>query len=679
MPTRPKAAPAPAASRPTAAPSPVPAPSAPRPARFSISSIDKTADACTDFFQYACGNWIKANPIPPDQSRWSTLTALADRHRQTLRSILDTAMMRGPDAPPNDRMLADFYGSCMDEPSLERLGAAPIRKDLERIASLSAKSQIGSLVAALHTQGVPAFFTFGSEQDFKDTTRVLAIVRQGGLGLPDRDSYFRNDPRSRVLREQYVLHVTKMLSLLGDTPAAAKTHAEAVIAIETALAKNALDSVAQRDPNNVYHLMKVAEVEALMPAFDFKSYLNAIGTPEIAELNVTEPEFMKGMNSVIADRSLASLQAYLRWHVVHAAAPFLSAAFANENFDFYGKTLVGAKELRPRWKRCVDATDDAIGDALGASYVAKTFDIERQRRTSEVVANLMASMSANIVALDWMSDATKGKAFEKLKAVGNKIGVPEKWKSYSAVKVVAGDLIGNVQRARAFAFARELAKIGKPVDRTEFAMTASTVNGVYSPLRNDINFPIGILQPPFFDLTMDSAVNYGAIGGIIGHELTHGFDDQGSHFGASGNLENWWTDEDKKAFEERTSCMVDQYSGYATADGAKQDGAVTLSENVADNGGVRVAYMALVENLKTQRIAPIEGFTPQQRFFLAWGQAWCGSARPEAEALQVHTGPDSLPRYRVNGVVSNMPEFAEAFQCRASSPMVRGGKACRVW
>lgn len=655
------------------------APSNASPGGFSIASMDRSANACTDFFQYACGGWIRANPIPADQSVWGTFNTLADRNREILKSLLDGAAAKGASATANERMIGDFYATCMDEPGIEKLGAAPLKAELDRIAAIASKADLPATVGRLHASGVGVFFGFGSEQDFKDATRVLAIAGQGGLGLPDRDYYFRDDERTKGLRTKYVAHVANMFRLLGDAPDAAAKNADVVMSMETALAKNALDVVSQRDPNKIYHLMTSAEFAALMPAFDFQAYLATIRAPKVEQLNAMEPEFAKGMSALVAARGLADLKTYLRWHVAHDAAPYLSPAFVNENFDFYGKALTGAKELRPRWKRCIDATDNAIGEALGAAYVEKTFGPEGRRRMNEMVANLTKAMDADIRGLDWMSAATKTKALEKLKAVANKVGYPDRWKDYSSVKIVRGDHVGNLRRATEFEFARQLAKIGKPVDRGEFTMTPPTVNAYYNPLMNDINFPVGILQPPFFDLKVDDAVNYGGIGGVIGHELTHGFDDQGSQFAANGNLANWWTDEDRKAFDARTGCIADQYGAYTALDGTKQNGKLTMGEDVADNGGLRIAYMALMETLKGTTPASIDGLTPEQRFFLGWGQVWCSSARAESETLQVQTDPHSLPRYRVNGVVSNMPEFAKAFACPAGSPMVRAEKSCRAW
>jgi endothelin-converting enzyme/putative endopeptidase len=534
-------------------------------------------------------------------------------------------------------------------------------------------------VAHLHTIGVPAFFAFGSEQDFKDATRVLAITGQGGMGLPDRDYYFRDDAKSKELREKYVAHVTRIFELVGDAPGVAKAGAAAVMEIETALAKGALDATSQRDPQKVYHLMKTGEWAALAPAFDVKAYQAGLGVPSVAELNVTEPEFVKALNGVLKDSDLAKLKTYLRWQLAHDAAPYLSSSFVGEDFAFFGQALEGAKQLRPRWKRCSDATDAALGEALGQIFVERTFGAEGKKRMKEMVANLEAALRTDIRSLPWMSEATKAKALEKLEAIANKVGYPDTWRDYSALTIDAKDLLGNVQRASAFEFRRQLAKIGKPVDRGEWGMTPPTVNAYYNPLMNDINFPVGILQPPFFDLTMDDAVNYGGIGGVIGHELTHGFDDQGRQFAANGNLDDWWTEADAAEFEKRAACVVDQYGAYTAVDDVKLNGKLTLGENVADNGGVRIAHMALMQSSKDPSATKIDGFTPEQRFFLGWGQVWCASYRPELARLRAQTDPHSLPRFRVNGVVSNMPEFQEAFACPATAPMVRGDKACRVW
>lgn len=646
---------------------------------FRMADLDPSTNACTDFFQYACGGWLKANPIPGDQSRWGRFNELADRNRNTLKTILEEAVARGDKGTDADRMLANFYGSCMDEAELDRLGAAPLKPLLAEIDGVTAKRDLPALVARLHSYGVNAFFAFGAEQDFKDATRVLAIAGQGGLGLPDRDYYLRDDAKSKDQREKYVAHVEKMFGLLGDAPETAKKNAATVMTIETALAKGALDRVSQRDPNKIYHLMKTGDFIALSPAFDLAAYLQGLRGPEVKEINVSEPEFVKGLDGVIADQSLDALKTYLRWQSAHAAAPYLSSAFVNENFDFYGRTLTGAKELRPRWKRCVDATDNSIGEALGQAFVERTFGPEGKRRMNAMVIGLEKSLGEDISSVPWMSEATRKKALEKLKAVDNKVGYPDVFRDYSSVGIKANDLLGNLQRASVFEFARQLNKIGKPVDRAEWPMTPPTVNAGYLPLMNSVNFPVGILQPPFFDLERDEAANYGGIGAGIGHELTHGFDDEGGQFGANGNLDNWWTEADRAEFDKRTQCIADQYGEYASLDGTKQNGKLTLGENTADNGGLRIAYMAFQDSLKGRRPVVLDGFTPEQRFFLGFGQIWCASARPEVERLQVQTDPHSLPRYRVNGTVSNMPEFQKAFSCPAGAPMVRGDKACRVW
>jgi endothelin-converting enzyme/putative endopeptidase len=646
---------------------------------WSPASLDTSVAPCDDFFQFACGGWNKANPIPDDQSRWGTFNVLADRNRDTLKQILTEATAAGAAASPVQRQIGDFYATCMDEPAVEKTGAAAVKPELDRVAAVKTKAELPALVAHLHAAGTGAFFGFGSEQDFKDATRVLAITGQGGLGLPDRDYYFRDDPKSKELREKYAAHVERMFALLGDAPAVAKKNAAGVLAVETALAKGALDVVSQRDPQKIYHLMSGKDFAALAPGFAMEAYLKGIGAPAVNEINVTEPDFLKALDGVVAANDIDTLKTYLRWHVAHDAAPFLSSAFVNENFEFFGKTLTGAKELRPRWKRCVDATDTALGEALGQAFVDRTFGPEGKKRMKEMVGNLEAALRADIGALPWMTPVTKGKAVEKLNAIANKVGYPDTWRDYGSVKIVRGDLAGNVARANAFELARQLAKIGKPVNRGEFTMTPPTVNAYYNPLLNDVNFPVGILQPPFFDLTKDDGLNYGAIGSVIGHELTHGFDDQGRQFAANGNLADWWTEADAKEFETRAQCVVDQYGGYVVDGDLKQNGQLTLGENVADNGGVRIAYMALLESLKNQQAQKIDGFTPEQRFFLGWSQVWCAQARIESERLQAQTDPHSLPKFRVNGVVGNMPEFQKAFACPATAPMVRGDKACRVW
>jgi putative endopeptidase len=650
----------------------------PQASGFDVNAIDRTADACTDFYQYACGAWMKNNPIPADQASWGRFNELVERNRDILRGLLDQVGEAKATRTAVQQKLGDYYSTCMDESTVEKLGAKPLADDLGRIDAIKSKAELPAEIGRLQRQGVDAFFGFGAEQDFKSSSSVIAIADQGGLGLPDRDYYFKEDQNFVTQRTQYVDHVRKMFVLAGDAAPNAEAQAKAVMAIETALAKNAFDRVTRRDPNKIYNKLSRADLLALTKTFTWDPYLSATGAPQFGSINVTEPAFFKGLDGVMASTSLDDLKTYLRWHVIHAAAPTLSSTFVNENFEFYGKVLTGRKELQPRWKRCVSYTDSDLGEALGQLYVDATFGADGKRRMLELVGNLERALKRDLTDIDWMTLKTKEQALAKLAAFTRKIGYPDKWRDYSALTIVRGDLLGNSKRANEFEHRRQLAKIGQPVDRAEWLMSPPTVNAYYNPLMNEIVFPAGILQPPFFDRALDEAVNYGAIGAVIGHEMTHGFDDQGRQFDKDGNLADWWTDTDGAEFTKRATCIKEQYDGYVAVDDMKLNGALTLGENVADNGGLRIAHMALAEVLGGKSPGPIDGFTPEQRFFLGWGQIWCENVRPEQARLEVTTDPHSPGHWRVNGVVSNMPEFAKAFSCKAGQPMVKTNQ-CRVW
>lgn len=645
---------------------------------FDIGAIDKSADPCVDFYQYACGTWMANNPIPADQSSWGRFDELAERNRVILRGILEKSSVNDPKRSAIEQKIGDYYASCMDEKMIEEKGTTPLQPELNRIAVLPSKAALVNELVRLHSMGVDAVFNFSSGQDFKDSTQVIAQADQGGLGLPDRDYYFKEDAKSVELRKQYVAHVQKMFQLLGDPADKATAKAQVVMDIETALAKGSLDLVSRRDPNKVYHKLSKQQLVSLSPSLSWPKYFEGVGAPPIQSLNVAVPEFFKQLETLLNKTGLADWKTYLTWHLLHSQAPLLPSAFVNEHFEFYGKTLTGAKELRPRWKRCVAFTDGDLAEALGQKYVDQTFAVEGKQRTLQMVQALEKALAKDITELDWMTPATKQKALEKLHAITNKIGYPEKWRDYSSVKIVRGDALGNSARATRFEFHRQLAKIGKPVDRTEWLMSPPTVNAYYDPQMNNINFPAGILQPPFYDNNMDDAVNLGGIGAVIGHELTHGFDDEGRQFDAKGNLRDWWTEKDAQEFEKRAACIAEEYSGFDAVDDVKINGKLTLGENTADNGGVRVAYMALRDALTRVRVREIDGFTPEQRLFLGYGQIWCQNRTDQVARMRAATDPHSPSKYRVNGVVSNMPEFQTAFGCKVEQPMVRQN-ACRVW
>ena len=646
--------------------------------------MDRTADPCVDLYQFACGGWQKKNPIPPDQSSWSTYGKMQDENRDLLRRILEDAAVVTPRRSAVSKKIGDYYASCMDEKEIDSVGATGLKSELATIANIKSKADLATALAALHPSdigiyfGQAALFRFGSTPDAKNSDEIIAETDQGGLGLPDRDYYFKEDERSKGLRQKYVAHVQKMFELLGENAEAAQKDAESVMRIETALAKGSMTRVARREPKNLYHRMSVQELQALSPSFAWSKYLAAMGVGNIKTLNVAVPEFVKTVDSVIAAEDVSAWQAYLRWHLVHAQARWLSSVFVDEDFNFYSKTLMGTQQLQPRWKRCVRFTDRALGEALGQAYVNVAFSQESKRRTLKMVQGIEHEMESDIKQLTWMSDPTKQQALEKLHSMVNKIGYPDKWRDYSALKIVRGDALGNGERANAFEFRRQLGKIGKPVDRGEWLITAATVNAYYNPQTNDINFPAAVLQPPAFDMKMDDAPNYGNTGGTIGHELTHGFDDQGRQYDAKGNLRDWWQPADSKAFEERAQCIVDQYAQYTVVDNVKINSKLTLGEDVADIGGLILSYMAWKDATKNQTLVEIDGLTPEQRFFVGYGQSWCSNERPENMRMRAMTDPHSPGRWRTNGVVVNMPEFQKAFACKTGQPMAPE-KRCRVW
>jgi len=619
---------------------------------------------------------MKNNPIPADQAAWGRFNELQEHNRDVLHEIAEKDAKPSSTRTPLEQKVGDYWNACMDETRINELSTAPLKPELERIAAIKGKKDLAEELARLHSIGVNAFFNLSSGQDFKDSTEVIAQADQAGLGLPERDYYFKEDPKSVEIRKEYVKHVAAMFRLLGSPAQEADRKADAVMKLETALAKGSLDVVARRDPANVYHRMPLSQLESLNPAFDWPAYLAGTAAPALKDLNVAVPDFFKAMEGILKAPGLGDVKTYLTWQYTHNQAPLLPAGFVDENFHFYRTVLTGTKEMRPRWKRCIQMEDGELGEALGQEYVNRTFGQEGKDRTLQMVKYLEGALAKDIEQVDWMSAATKKRALEKLQAITNKIGYPERWKDYSSVAISPKDAIGNSNRASQFEVHRDLNKIGKPVDRLEWQMTPPTVNAYYDPQMNNINFPAGILQPPFFNREGDDAANFGAIGAVIGHELTHGFDDQGRQFDAKGNLADWWTEADAKAYEQRSQCLENQYGGYKVGD-VKLNGKLTLGENTADNGGARIALMALLDKLGGNG-KKVDGFTPEQRFFLGFGQIWCENARPEVERLQATTDPHSLPEFRVNGTLSNMKDFATAFGCTEGQPMAPA-KSCRVW
>ena len=641
--------------------------------------VDRSADPCVDFYRYACGTWLAKNPIPADQARWGSFDELDQRNLVILRGILEKASTPSPGRDAVDQGIGDYYAACMDEQTIARKGLEPLQPELDRIAAIANKQQtFREQIARLHRHGVNAFFSFDSGADFKESNRNIAQASQGGLGLPDRDYYLKDDEKSVTLRRHYSEHIVKMFQLLGENVQQAEGGARAVMSIETDLAKASLDQVGLRDPQKTYHKMTGHELFSMAPFMDWPKYFAAVGAPPLESLNVEWPNFFRGLESTVVQHSLDDLKTYMRWHLVHSRASLLPSPYVLEDFAFFGRILTGSKEMRPRWKRCVQKTDASLGEALGKKYVDATFGEEGRRRTLRMVEEIEKALRKDIGQLSWMTPATKKEALVKLEAVANKIGYPDHWRDYSALRIERTDALGNSLRAAEFENQRHLEKIGKQVDRKEWVMTPPTVNAYYNPVENNINFPAGIMQPPFYDNKMDDAVNYGGLGAVVGHELTHGLDDQGRQFDPKGNLRDWWTAEDAKEFEKRADCFVKEYEAFRPLPDIHLNGQLTLGENTADNGGLRLAFMALMESIGSKTIPKIDGFTAQQRFFLGWGRIWCEGARDEITRVLVQINPHSPGPQRVNGVVSNMPEFQDAFACKVGQPMVRQ-PACRVW
>jgi len=650
-------------------------------AGFSLDNVDKNIDPCVDFYQYACGNWIKNSEIPVDRPAWQSFSELQENNLAIDRKILEKAAAGGAARNVIDQKIGDLYGSCMDEKAVDAKGIAPIKPELERIAAVKDKGALIEEIGHLHLVGGTSLFSFSASSDLHNADQVIAYINQGGLSLPDRDYYVKDDPDKVEMRKHLVEFATQVFTLAGQTPQQAATSAQTVLVVETLLAADSMDRTKTRDPKNRDHKMTRDDAVGLAPDFYLNRYFAAVGAPGFTSLNVTNPDFFKQVNGVVAALPLDSLKTYVSWHVLRAASPWLSQPFVEADFKMR-QALTGQKQIQDRWKRCVTLVDGSLGEALGQRYVETTFGPEGKQRMLKMVDALETSLDNDIQGLSWMSDETKKQAKVKLQAIRNKIGYPDVYRDYSSVTIKADDLLGNVRRTTEFESKRQIAKIDKPLDRREWGMTPPTVNAYYSGSLNEIVFPAGILQPPFFDKTMDDAINFGGIGLVIGHELTHGFDDQGRKFDPAGNLRDWWTEQDGKEFEKRVSCVADEYSNFVSVDNMKLNGRLTLGENTADNGGARIALAALERMIADDKTGKegqsIDGYTPEQRFFLGFGRVWCEKQRPEFLRMQVSTNSHSPGKYRVDGVVQNMPEFQKAWGCKAGQPMV-AENACHVW
>ncbi len=654
---------------------------------FDASAIDTNVDPCVDFYQFSCGNWMKTNPIPSDQTRWTrSFSELLLRNQYLLWKDLESASS----APksPLQKQYGDFYASCMDTSTIEKLGIEPIQGTWKQIAALKSIQDIPSLLSWLENRGTSdGFFEFGVSVDEKDSSKQIAEADQGGISLPDRDYYIVDSPHFAEIRAAYVEHMKKMFVLAGDSPDVAAKEAASVMEIETAMAKASMARVDRRDPEKVYHIYSVEDFQKLTPEFDWKPYFSTIGIGHFETLNVVAPDFFKGLNALLASEPLAAWKSYLRWQVLHGDAQSLSSAFYDENFRFFGQILAGQKEPQPRWKQCTSATDRALGEAVGQDWVKENFPPAAKTSMDKLVASLEKALADDMRDLPWMSDETRKAAEEKLSMIRNKIGYPEKWRDYSSVKVNRNTFVENVEQVAVYRRNYDFAKLGKPVDEKEWGMTPPTVNAYYNASYNYINFPAGILQPPFFDFTIDPAVNFGGIGVVIGHEMTHGFDDEGSHFDGKGNLREWWTPADRKSFTERTDCEANEYSGFVAAPArgdtpaANVNGRLTLGENTADNGGLHVAYQALLDALAEEHKNiddKIDGYTEAQRYFIGFAQVWCENQTDAIARQRALTDPHSPGRWRVNGAVQNFDEFGKAFGCKQGQPMFPVN-SCRVW
>ncbi|MBS1810893.1 MAG: M13 family metallopeptidase [Acidobacteria bacterium] len=649
---------------------------------FETSRMDTECKPCEDFYKYVNGGWLKTAKIPDDKARWGGFEILAENNRTILKGILEAAAAnKKVKAGSNEYMIGAMYATCMDEAAIEKSGKKPIEPYLTRIAKINDLKSLQAEITALDNLGLSVLFGFGAGPDLKNSTMNIASLGQGGLSLPNKDFYTKTDEKSQQTRAAFVKHVSNMFKLLGDTEAVASANAETVLKIQTKLAEASLAPVELRNPNNRYNKKTVAELQELAPNWEWKAYFTGRGAASFTELNVGQPKFLKAVSDLMKEIPVADWKTLLRWEVVHSSADQLSSAFVNENFDFYGKVLSGQKEKAPRWRTCTQVVDGSIGDILGQVYVAKQFPPESKARMNTLIDNLVLAYRERIQQLDWMSEATKKQALLKLNSFARKIGYPDKWKTYAGLKIDRKSYFENSLRVGQFALRENMAKINQPIDKSEWLMSPPTVNAYYMPINNEIAFPAGILQPPFFNPEADDAINYGAIGAVIGHELSHGFDDSGSQFDEKGNLRMWWTPEDRKKFEARADCVVQQFNGFKVQDGLNVNGKLVLGESIGDLGGLTMAYYAFKKSLEGKpRPANIDGFTPEQRFFIGYAQIWATVARPEFERNYTLSDPHPLGRFRANGPLSNFQPFAEAFGCKKGDPMVRDSeKRCEIW
>ncbi|MGD0402157.1 MAG: M13 family metallopeptidase [Candidatus Acidiferrales bacterium] len=650
---------------------------------INISDMDRKASPCQDFYDFANGTWRTNNPIPPSMVMWSRRWAAGESTKDVLRGILEEAAASSSAAPPKstERLIGDYYAACMDEKRIDALGVKALKQELDLIQSISSVADLQRAIIHLHEEALFAPFSFGSTQDPHHPQQVIADAGAAGLGLPDRDYYFKDDDKSKETRQKYVEHVAAMFVLAGSDKAAASASAQVVMRVETALAGATLTNVELRDPYATDHKMTLDDVQKITPDFNWAEYLKALKVDPSVAINVDQPKFMQEFQRQLQQTSIADWKTYLTWQVLNAAASSLSAPFVQEDFAFYQQYLEGATELKPRWKRCVEATDGALGEALGKKYVEKTFSPVAKARMQEMVKNILLALHDDILTVTWMSDATKQKALEKLSTFNPKVGYPDKWKDYSSVEITRDSYWNDVVETLRFAIRDDAQLIGKPVDRGRWGMTTPTSNAYYNPLLNEIVFPAGILLPPMFDVNATDAVNYGGIGPVIGHEISHGFDDQGAKYDSTGELKSWWTPADYKEFQNRGQCVVDQFSSYTVEGGLHENGKLVLGESIGDLGGVKLAYLAFEKSMEGKpRPADQDGFTPEQQFFISWGQARGDEIRPDAQRQFVLTNPHPVSKYRVIGPLSNLPEFCKAFGCKPGDAMVRAPELrCSVW